>query len=108
VLRGQIDGECRLISIIRCSSYEIMRVCGLGSAGLYVIGGQLRFVHVPIRIWAGAGPMFPGAGRVVLSPAVPVLGRGGAPGGAGKSGDPLVYRYIYICHTLQSSTTKQA
>jgi hypothetical protein len=33
---------------------------------------------------------------------------GKRPRGAGKTGVRLVYRYIYIPHTLQSSTTKHA
>ena len=52
---GQIDGECRLISIIRCSSYEGMRVSGLGSFDLCADEGQLRFVHVQLGPAAGGG-----------------------------------------------------
>jgi nucleoside-triphosphatase THEP1 len=41
---------------------------------------------------------------VVLSPAVSVLERAEAPTPGGKIGDPLVYKYIYILHTLERST----
>ena len=50
--------------------------------------------------------MMAGGGLLVPCCAVQVFGRGGAPGGGGKSGDPPVYRYIYISHTLQSYSTK--
>lgn len=46
--------------------------------------------------------MFPGAGLLLPSCVVTVLGVGTAPGGAGKSGGLLVYMYIYIRHTLQT------
>jgi hypothetical protein len=45
-----------------------MRVCGLGSAGLFVNGGQLRFVHIPIKDHGGRGPISPGAGRLGAFP----------------------------------------
>jgi len=47
---------------MRDSTDERMRVSGLGSTDLYADGGQLRFVHVPIRTAAGGGPMMAGGG----------------------------------------------
>ncbi len=83
-----------------------MRVCGFGSAGLFADDGQLRFVHASIMTAAGGGPMTAGGGLLVPSCACPVFDWADAPGGGGKSGDPPVYRYISICHTLQSYSTK--
>ena len=104
---GQIDERFRSTFIMRHLPHERMRVSGLGSTDLFAVDGRLRFVHVPIRTAAGGGPMMAGGGPLVPSCACPVFGWADAPGGAGKSGGALVYRYIYICHTLQTCTIKQ-
>lgn len=104
---GQISVKCRATLIMRHLLGGRMRVCGLGSAGLFVNGGQLRFVHVPIRIMAGAGRSPLARAAWVRSPDARFWYGQAPPLGAGKTGVRLVYRYIYIPHTLERSTTKQ-
>ena len=62
----------------------------------------------PKRIRAGAGRSSPARAAWVRSPVARFLVWAGAHRGAGKTGVRLVYRYIYIPHTLQSSTTNHA
>lgn len=45
-----------------------MRVSAFGSAGLFANGGQLRFVHIPIKDQGGRGRSPPARAAWVLSP----------------------------------------
>jgi hypothetical protein len=65
---GQFSAKCRATFIMRHLAHERMRVSAFGSAGLFFNGGQLRFVHIPIKDHGGRGPISPGAGRLGAFP----------------------------------------
>ena len=95
---GQISAKCRATLIMRHFHDGEMRVSAFGSAGLFVDGGQLRFVHVPIRTRAGAVRSSPARAAWVLSPVARFWVWASAPGVPEKRARAL-YRGIYTYPT---------